>query len=186
MSEVRVLPGPLFMSDYTVRLATKQDLEVFFPILKKSLHTQFPEYTPITKDYFTDVPYTLENLHLALEQKNIYLFLAFYKTTIAGYFITYTPKSGVSMAIWLAVLDEFQHKGIATKLLALWEESAKKDGAHALQVWTNERNLDFYQKRRLTLMGKFPKAWYGVDIYMLYKIIAEPKEENYLHGYKKK
>lgn len=174
------------MSDYTVRLGTTEDLHTFFPVFKQSLQTQFPEYTPIIRDYFTDVPYSFKNLHLSLEQQNIYLFLAFYKDQVAGYFLTYTPNNGVSMAIWLAVLDEFQHKGLATKLLALWEKEAKKDGAHALQLWTQDRNLPFYKNRGFTLVGKFPKAWYGVDINLLYKIIAEPKEENYLHRYQKK
>lgn len=147
------------------------------------MQTQFPEYTHTIREYFTDVPYSKENLKLALEQQNIYLFLAFYKHDLAGYFMAYTHKNGVSMAIWLAVLDEFQHKGLATKLLAAWEKEAKKDGAHALQLWTQDRNLAFYKNRGLTLVGKFPKAWYGLDINLLYKIIGEPKEENYLHGY---
>lgn len=173
------------MMDYVIRLATKGDLQVFFPVFKNSLQTQFPEYTPVTRDYFTDEPYTLENLHMGLDQQTIYIFLAFQKEIIAGYFLAYKPKNGVSMAIWLAVLDDYQHKGLATKLLNAWETTAKKDGAHALQLWTNERNINFYKNRGLLHMGKFPKAWYGVDIHMLYKIIGNPIEKHYLQEYSK-
>jgi GNAT superfamily N-acetyltransferase len=174
------------MADFTVRLGTAADIPQFFPFFHKSLHEQFPEYTELTRDYFTDVPYSQENMYLAMQQQSIHMFLAFHKEEVVGYFLAYRQKSGVSMAIWIAVHEDYQHKGLATRLVELWEEEAKKEGAHALQLWTRDKNLPFYKNRGFTLVGKFPKAWYGVDINLLYRIIQEPNEEKYLHGFPEK
>lgn len=118
-----------------------------------------------------------------LRKRAVNLFLAFDHDRIIGYFLTHKTHAGVAMAIWIAVHSEFQKKGIATKLVQIWEETAVYEGAHALQLWTRDHNVPFYKNRGFTLVGKFPNAWYGVDINMLYKLIQKPEEKHFLKDY---
>lgn len=144
------------------------------------MHKQFTEYTVTTRDYFTDMSYTEAAIRQQLSGELINLFLAFHKEQVIGFFLTQKPTGGVSMAIWLAVHEDFQKHGAATELLGLWEEIALVEGAHALQIWTRDHNIPFYKHRGFRLVGEFPQAWYRVDVSLLYKTIAEPQEIKYL------
>lgn len=171
------------MEGLLIRQGTTEDVPALIPFFKRSLVELFPEYTANTHAFFTEMRYSTANIHKSLNNELIYLFIATHMEKVIGYFMAYKPSGGVSMAIWIAVEPSYQKHGIASKLLALWEDSAKKDGAHALQLWTGDKNIPFYQRRGLTIVGKFPKAWYGIDINLLYKQIQKPKEENYIREY---
>ncbi len=84
---------------------------------------------------------------------------------------------------WLAVDRDYQNKGIASRLLKLWEKYALGVGVHAIWLWTTENNQQFYQNRGFSLAGKFPKAWFGFDHYLFYRLLRHPEEKNYLKEY---
>lgn len=171
------------MEGIHIRQGTAKDIHSLFPFFKRSLVELFPEYTANTHAFFTEMRYSEANIRRSFNNDLIYLFVAQHNKTFIGYFLAYKPTGGVSMAIWIAVDPDYQKHGIASRLLELWEDAAKKGGAHALQLWTGDKNVPFYQRRGLKLVGKFPKAWYGIDINLLYKQIQEPKEKNYISEY---
>lgn len=186
MSKVRVLPGPPHvMKDFRFTRGTIEDLPKFYPVFKKNLREQFPQYSPDTHDFFTNHRYSKDSIEKYLKDNMIYVFLAWQEDEVVGFFMAYKPTMGVSMAIWTAVVKEYQKRGIATRLIEVWGKTVQEDGGHALQLWTDTRNIDFYQHRGFTLMGEFPKAWYGVDVFMFHKHVQEPNEKNFLRGYLK-
>lgn len=168
------------MDSIQLRQSTIADFPHFYPIFKLSLETLFPEYTKATKAYFSTVRFKKPVIRKSLKEESKLLFLALNKEKIVGFLLVNKVDVGVSMAVWLAVLPEYQGHGIASGLITLWEKKVKQDGAHALQVWTQEKNISFYEKCGFTLVGLFPKAWYGIDINLLYKPIQSPKEKHYL------
>lgn len=93
--------------------------------------------------------------------------------------------AGVSFADWLGVDKQYQKRGIASRLLTLWEQEALVEGAHSLHLWTTENNVEFYKKRGLSCGGVFPKAWHGENCYLIYKTLREPEEKNFLKKYLK-
>lgn len=115
-----------------------------------------------------------------------YVYLSEDEGKLVGYLLVAKSIAGVAFADWLAVDNKYQKKGIATKLISMWEKDAIEEGAHALYLWTtNDYNINFYKNRGFSLSGKFPKAWHGIDTYLMCKILREPKEENYLKNYLK-
>lgn len=176
-------PWPTFMDSLTVRQATLKDFSAFYPVFKTCLQTLFPEYSPHSIAFFTDVPYEKSSLKSQIKNKEKILMLALDGTSVVGFFLVQKHYYGVSMATWLAVLPEYQKHGLASKLITLWEEITSDQGGHALMVWTNDKNVPFYKNRGFILSGKFPKAWYGINVNLLYKGFREPDEKNYLQEY---
>lgn len=172
------------MEKFNFREATLEDFPKFHSLFKKSIHELFAkDYTPLTLDYIVHVSDSKSLIHKNLKSGNYVLFLAFHEEKIIGFLLTRKVFAGVAMAQWIAVNPRFHHKGIASKLIQLWEETAMNRGAHALQLWTGDRNIPFYKNRGFILGGRFPEAFFGFDINLFYKKLQEPQEENFLNGY---
>lgn len=167
-------------SKYTFKKATIEDLSSFFEVFPKSIQEQFKEYTPKARDFFVKAEYSFEAVKAQLESKDIFLYLAFIKKEVVGYLMTRQIPGGVCFAVWIAVSDNHQKQGVATKLLEVWERDAKKSGVHKLQVLTDKRNIKFYKNRGFLLLGKIPENHYGHDDYFFHKTIQKPLEKNYL------
>jgi len=108
------------------------------------------------------------------------LYLVYEKKRLIGYLLTKKDFAGVAYGDWLAVDRDFQNKGIASELLKAWEQDVLNQGGHVLQLWTTENDIGFYKKKGFTLGGKFEKAWFGIDHYLFYKIIAKPNPKRYV------
>jgi GNAT superfamily N-acetyltransferase len=54
----------------------------------------------------------------------------------------------------LAVGREYQNKGIASKLLSMWEEDVLAQGGHNIYLWTYDFNVAFYNHNYLEKKGK--------------------------------
>lgn len=72
---------------------------------------------------------------------------AYEDDNLVGYLFTDESFAGVTTVRWIAVLPEYQKKGIGTQLLEKTEELAKKLGIHMIQLEVDPRNLDYYKKR---------------------------------------
>lgn len=171
------------MKNINVRESTVEDYDKFFPFFKKSIKEQFPHYTQNTKMFYLDVDYSEKVLKKELEAKREILYLAFHETIIIGFLLVRRVYGGIGAAIWLAVDPDFQKHGYASSLLAIWENDTVKAGGHVVQLWTSKNNIPFYKKRGFTLMGEFPKSWFGLDTYFFYKTLAPAEEKNYLKEY---
>src|SRR3989339_297368 len=162
----------------------KNEIKDFLDYFKKSVKDLFPQYSHNSFLYTVDVDYGPEWLTSKILSNGKIVYLAKKENNIIGYLLTTKSIAGVSYADWLAVDKKFQKKGVASNLISMWENDTLNAGGHALYLWTtSNNNIKFYENRGFIFSGKFPKAWHGHDVYLMYKIIREPKEENYLRDY---
>lgn len=165
--------------EYTFKKAGVKDVESFYPLFFKSIKTQFPEYSEGTRRHFLEKEYSLDSLKNRLGN-GLDLYLAFESEEIVGYLLTMNLVGGICLANWIAVADEHQNKGVASKLLGIWEGDAKSRGIHKLHLWTEEKNIEFYKKRGFIYVGMIPDNFYGADDHLLYKTIQKSNEENWV------
>lgn len=169
-----------------LRKATIDDFPNFFSLFEKSLKELFPQYTKNTIAFFIEADYSQKFLEeqIKLGRKSVYI--AEIDGKPVAYLLVSKNYGGVGHANWLAVVPEHQKKGLAHALLTSWEKDVVKNGGHALQVWTSEKNLAFYKKCGYSVAGHFPNSWFGLGLYLLYKNLGEAKEENFLREYLQK
>ncbi len=163
--------------------ATSDQIEEFYSFFSKSVTELFPEYTVLTREYFIEKDYTKEWMKGVISKQDKILFVARNGKDIAGYLLVNKVYGGVSVASWLAVFKDYQKIGVASTLMKMWESFAIDNHAHALQLWTTDKNVSFYIKRGFVNAGIFKDGWFGIDMPMLYKPLRKSKEKNYLHKY---
>lgn len=168
------------LDDYLYKKAQVKDLDRFFLFFVRSIRKQFPQYTPKTRDYFLKRIYSQKVLKRQLQDKEIMIYLALDQKKVVGYLMVLPLLGGICLGVWLAVSESYQRKGIASKLLEIWEKDARGLGIHKLHLWTDQKNLEFYKRRGFRLVGKIPQNFYGVDDYLFYKSIQKPQEKNFL------
>lgn len=162
------------------------DIEGFLKFFKRSIGELFSDHYSVNSVNFTvDLDYGPKWLTKQIKKRNRIIFISQSEGNIVGYLMVTRSIAGVGFADWLAVDRKFQKKGIASRLLKMWEEYELKSGAHSLFLWTTKNNLGFYQGRGFTVGGEFPNAWHGVHTYLIYKNLRPPKEENFLKNYLK-
>lgn len=160
--------------------ANLNDIEKFFSFFEKSIFNEFPEYNDKIKKYFIETDYSKESISNLLEKGSYDLFLAEENEEIVGYLLVSKIYGGIAWGNWIAVDKNHQGKGIATSLLKMWEENSINEGAHKLELWSDERNVEFYTNRGFSLLGKIPSNYFGLDDYFFYKSIGEPNESSFL------
>lgn len=176
-------------SDITFRTGKTEDIPAFLAFFKTSLPTLFTQYSSNSINYEVEDDYGPQFLTEKLGNGEKKVYLALKEDCVVGYLLVMKSIAGVSFADWLGVGTTHQKKGIASKLLTFWEQEALVEGAHILQLWTTKNNVEFYKKRGFVCGGLFPKAWHGEDCYLIYRILREPEEKNFLKeylGHKKK
>lgn len=171
------------MTKNTYSRASEADIDSFFPFFSHSISELFPEYTLMTREFFVEKDYTKTWMKKVILKGDKILFIAKANDQVVGFLLVNKVYGGVSTASWLAVSPRLQKKGIATKLVQMWEEFALENHAHALHLWTTDRNLQFYVKRGFENAGQFRQAWFGVDMWLVYKSLRPAVEKNYLHKY---
>lgn len=182
MSLVRVQPDAL-MKDISFKQASIAEFENFYPFFKNSISELFPYYPDHIVDFYFEGTYKKEPLKKDLETKGKRVYFALHKESIVGFLLVNKSYLGVAFAHWLAVVPQWQQKGVASKLLSLWEKDVLKEGGHALQLWTTNNNLHYYTNRGFILMGEFPNAWFGMNNFMLYKTLRKAEQKNYLREF---
>lgn len=168
---------------YTYPRLTGDEVVGFYPFFERAVHELFPEYTELTRTYFTEADYTLAWMKRVIASKDKIAYLAKRSEKVIGFILFNKVYGGVSGASWLAVSPSDQNQGIGTELLKCWEIEALDQHAHALQLWTTDKNRAFYEKRGFRHGGTFPQAWFGVDMPLMYKPIGQPAESAYLSTY---
>lgn len=161
---------------------TADDYASFRSLFEYSIRNLFPgEYSDNSVNFILNKDYGSEWMQSAVEKGDRIAYIAKDKKNVIGFVFVSKTYGGVSTASWVAVKPSHQNQGIATRLIQLWEADAVDSGAHSLFLWTGtEKRVKFYEKRGFREGGLFPKSWFGNDLYMMYKNIREPHEENYL------
>lgn len=171
------------MSTISYREGCLSDIPAFLEYFKQSIPQLFSHYSPNMQGFLVEADYSPDWITESLSTKKKKVFLALHNSSIAGYILVSHLIAGVAFADWLAVGRKYQNKGIASKLLSMWEEDVLAQGGHNIYLWTYDFNVAFYTKRGFVTAGEFKKAWAGENVFFMYKILQEPKEENYLRAY---
>lgn len=143
-------------------------------IYSKTLKDDFPEYSLKTINHFVSARY-MAQLEIKLG--------AFIDGKLTGFLLAPRPEGGVLSIYWLAVGRNYRGRGIGTALLSHAEKKALKMGVHNIRLDCDKRLCRFYEKHGFEVMGLDKKGYYGVDNFIMRKIIAEPKEKNFLNRF---
>ena len=158
----------------SIRNLTKKHQKELEKVYVETIMQGFPEYSSKTLKHLVEKKFRTKVLKLPIKLG------AFNGKELIGYLLAEKPVGGVIYISWLAVIKSQQKKRIGTKLLKSFEKIALKNGAHNVQFDSNERNLDFYKSKGYGVIGLDKKSYYGIDSFIVKKIIQEPKEENFL------
>ena len=172
-------------SKIKISIAKQEDFEAFYQLITKTLKEGYFLYSPHSSSFILQEGLSKKSLWEEFKKGNKPLYLAYIDGQLVGYLLTFKSNGGVAFGHWLAVDRGFQRRGVALALLKFWEREAKKQGAHKLQLWTTENDIQFYKKVGFTLGGEFPDSWYGLDHYLFYKTLRKSSEKNFLRKYLK-
>lgn len=174
------------MKEITFSEGKLPEFNKFYKLFSKSLKEQFDNFPKNAIAFYLEVGYPRLVLKKQIKNGKRNILLAKNsKNEVVGYLLSSQDWGGVNIALWLGVEKEYQKRGIATKLLKVWEESSKKHKNHALLLYTRKANRAFYKNRGFLETGLLPGFWFGVDSYVFYKKIGIAKEENYLADFLK-
>ena len=153
-----------------------KDIDSFLKLFTESVKNQFSEYSKKSKQFFLEEEWTKKRIRDSLKGKQVVYLLALNKDVIVGYLIGTFPFAGVATIMWLAISDDCQRKGVGTKLINKFSAISKKNKAHKIDLTvTNKINLAFYKKNGFKYGCLIKKYYFGLDAYLLFKQIQEPK-----------
>jgi len=130
----------------TISSLTKDDIGSFYPIFATAMKTLFACYSPKITDFFVEKVYTPLNLIYWLNNNLKTVIVAKEKDRIAGFAMIDQPYGGVSFCRWLAVLKQYQQKGIGRQLIQTWEKQAKSQSCHKIELASHSLAKKFYEK----------------------------------------
>jgi ribosomal protein S18 acetylase RimI-like enzyme len=159
-----------------IREIKTKDIDSFLDFFRKSVKTQFDEYSKNSKDFFLKKEWTKQRIKNSIKGDYIIYLLAFEKDKIVGYLIGSHSYGGVATVMWLAVDDDCQGRGIGRRLMNTFIDFLKEEGAHKVKLdVTNKENLGFYKKLGFTVQCLSKKDYFGLDSHWMYKDIQKPR-----------
>lgn len=161
-----------------IKILSAQELNSFFPFFEKLMRNNFLFYKEKVIDHFLSKIYTKENLRYwlannyrmiltAVDENNNYL----------GFAMIDAPYGGVSLLRWLAVDKTHQKKGIGKALILKWEEIAKNQGCHKLELAAYPLVEGFYKKMGFVNEGLKKDSYFGINQISMGKIIDKFQAE---------
>lgn len=162
------------MSNVQIKKIDKHDLSQLEKVYISTIKQEFPEYSHNISNHFISDKYKTYMF------EHEYLLGAYVDTNLVGYLIAGKEFGGVIFISWIAVLHDFQGKGIGYMLLQELEKIAIEKGVHALQLEADKRNIAYYEKHGWKVFGQNKNGYFGLENYHLQKDIQMPLEENYL------
>lgn len=161
--------------------ARTKDFPKFYILIKKTIRDGSFLYPAESAFYVINIWIPKEQqLKKDISKGDKQLYLAFDKSDVVGYLLVNREKGGVGFGHWLGIDAKYRLKGIGSNLLKRWEKDCVKAGIHAIHLWTTENDLEFYKKNGFVLVGKFEKAWLGIDHFLFYKVIGTPNPKRYI------
>lgn len=159
-----------------IREIKTKEINSFSDFYKKSVNSQFTEYSKKSRDFLVKKEWTKERIKNAIKGKYIIILLAFEKEKLEGYLIGNHHFGGITSVMWLAVANEHQGRGIGRGLMNKFISLSKKEGTHKVVLTvTIKDNIGFYEKLGFKVQCFSKKDYFGLDSYVLYKDIQKPK-----------
>lgn len=153
-----------------------KEIDDFLNFFRKSVESQFDEYSKKSKNFFLRKDWTKQRIKNSIKSKTVVYLLAFNEGRIVGYLLGDQPFGGISNVMWLAVEDECQNRGIGKQLLNNFIFFSKRRKAHKVRLAvTNKENIGFYEKMGFNMQCFVKKDLFGLDTWWMYKDIQSPK-----------
>lgn len=162
---------------------TKDDIGGFYPVFTTAMKTVFLCYGKKVIDFFLEKVYTPTNFFYWINNQYKTIIVAKKNLEIIGFIVIDQSYGGVSFCRWLAVFSQYQKQGVGRRLINAWEELAKTQGCHKIELASQPLAKKFYEKVGLTLEGKRRLSYFGIDQFIFGKVIGKPKEENLIKYY---
>ncbi len=168
------------MEEVIFREIKESELSGLIKVARDSIQADFPHYSSKVKEYLLSHDFDASIIEQNFQRKIFIYWAAFLEEKIIGYLISLPPFGGVVLIIWLGVDKTYQHQGVGKKFIQEFSKWVIDQGAHALHLFTVKDDLPFYEKLGFINAGSIEKSYYGSHDFYLYKILQEPKEENFL------
>lgn len=154
-----------------------QELDLFWQVFEKVLSQDFPGYSQKVVDYFLEKLYNKASFNHWLNSGLKTVLIA--KTEsgkVVGFAVLDKPYGGVCFCRWLGVLKEYRKQGAGKKLIQAFLNYAKRSGCHKLELASQPKAKEFYEKCNLNLEGTRKLSYFGIDQYIFGKVIGKPDD----------
>lgn len=159
-----------------IREIKTKEVFLFLDFFRKSLRSQFGEYSKKSIDFFLKKEWTEERIKKSIKSKAVIFLLAFEEDKVVGYLIGGHPFGGIASIMWLAVSDDYQGRGIGKKIMSAFISLVKKEKAHKVILSvTDRKNIGFYEKIGFRMECFIKKDYFGLDTWWMYKDIQRPE-----------
>lgn len=162
--------------EYSIKTLRSDKVSDFFPVFSYILEQEFPIYEKNTVRYFLNKVYPKINFVYWIDNGLKTVLIAQSQSQIIGFAVIDEPYGGVSLCRWLGVLSNYQKKGIGTALVKAWITLAINAGCHKIELASQPKAKEFYEKAGLVLEGMRKLSYFGSDQYVFGKIIGTPNE----------
>lgn len=163
---------------YSIESLQSKNIQTFYPLFRTVLTTEFPGYDPAVIRFLLEKMYSPRALAYWVDRKEKTILTATVNEStgehMVGFAVVDMPYGGVSFCRWLGVLPIYQRKGAGSALIAAWEEEARNQRAHKMEVAGQPEAKKFYEKKGFTLEGMRKRSYFGIDQYLFGKVIGEP------------
>lgn len=157
-----------------IRELRENDYEEFHNLYSQILLEAFPEFSSNIKNFLSAKEKTRKRFDNPIK------FGAFISGKMIGYIIVGKPGAGVTKIDWLGIRKDYQNNRIGSNLIDRAEKLAKQRGVHNIQLICDKHLAGFYQRNGYEIIGLDEKSYFGLDTYIMKKLLQEPKEENFL------
>ncbi len=159
-----------------IREIKTKEVDIFLDFFRKSVNNQFTEHSKKARDFFVKKEWTKKRIKESIKKNYVVLLLAFEKDKIVGYLIGSHHFGGVATIMWVAVDNNYQGRGIGRNLMNKYISLSKKEGTHKINLMvTVKDNIGFYEKLGFKTQYLSKKDCFGLDAYIMYKDIQQPK-----------
>ncbi|MEI7579326.1 MAG: GNAT family N-acetyltransferase [bacterium] len=135
-------------------------------------YNNFPEYL---KKYFMETLYPYNNFQFWLSRniRKILITVDESNNSLAGFVVGDHTYGGVGFISWLGVLPQYRKQGLATQMLAEYEKYVLARKGFALELFTFDHLLPFYNSLGFKEIGRRDPGYFGQKNIIMTKQLGE-------------
>ena len=131
--------------------------------------------TVLTRRFFPYMEFGMRQIEERLKDDSISYYVALAQGCTIGYVDFKEARDSIDV-MGVAVLDEFQGKGVGTRLLEVPVREARRMGKPRVNIFVSASNAkarQLYEKNGFELKGKLPHQVFGRDVLVMSKLLAK-------------
>lgn len=164
---------------FKIRKLKLNETAQVYNLVNTALKKDFKMWPKKVNDVYRKQIYNEKHFRKFFTKKKNPIFGIYDNELLMGIIAIKSEYGGVAYIDWLVVHKRYRKLGLGTKLLKVAEKWLIKNKFHYVYFHTNsQKNIEFYKKRGFELLGSQKKSWYGVDVYLMQKVLrGKPFEE---------